>query len=138
MKSFVTFAQAVADETRLRIVHLVRDEALCVCELADILQMPQSTVSSHLQIIRKAGLLDSEKREKWVYYRLEARHRGLLQTMDKFFGLSTEADEVLKVDAMNAVGRLALREESCCPPPQALASRRPGARQNKPTHCCTP
>lgn len=136
MNNFVTFAQAVADETRLRIVHLVRDEALCVCELADILRMPQSSVSSHLQIIRKAGLLDSEKREKWVYYRLEPRHRALIQTMDKFFGLSAEADDVLKVDAMNAAGRLALREESCCPPPQALASRKHGARKNKPTNLC--
>lgn len=138
MNNFVAFAQAIADETRLRIVHLVRDEALCVCELADILRMPQSSVSSHVQVIRKAGLLDSEKREKWVYYRLAPRYRVLIQTMEKFFGLSTEADEVLKVDAMNAVVRLALREESCCPPPQALASRKPGARQNNPTKLCTP
>ena len=42
MNSAVMFARALADETRWRIVRLVMDQAFCVCELADILEMPQS------------------------------------------------------------------------------------------------
>ncbi|RYD17419.1 MAG: ArsR family transcriptional regulator, partial [Verrucomicrobiaceae bacterium] len=61
MTDIVTFSRALADPTRWRIVRLVMDDALCVCELADILEMPQSSVSSHVQVIRKAGLLESEK-----------------------------------------------------------------------------
>lgn len=65
-KNLVTFSRALAEPTRWRIIRLVLVDALCVCELADILEMPQSSVSSHVQIIRKAGLLESEKCEKWT------------------------------------------------------------------------
>jgi ArsR family transcriptional regulator len=67
MTNIVSFSRALGDATRWRIVRLVLDEALCVCELADILEMPQSSVSSHVQVIRRAGLLVSEKCEKWTY-----------------------------------------------------------------------
>jgi ArsR family transcriptional regulator len=108
----------------------VNDEALCVCELADILRMPQSSVSSHVQVLRNAGLLASERCEKWIYYRLERRYRSLFATLGKFFALSADDDSTLKPDAMRARIRLAQREQSCWPGPTVLdeaASR--GKRQ---------
>ncbi len=125
MKNVVAFAHALADETRWRMVQLVLNEPLCVCELADILDMPQSSVSSHMQVIKKAGLLDSEKCEKWIYYRVSANHRHLLQTMGEFFEVSPASDAVLKADAKNAVKRLAERDESCCPLPKDLTKLKP-------------
>ena len=122
MLELVKFSQALADETRWRILQLVRDEALCVCELADILKMPQSTVSSHLQIIRKAGLLASERREKWIYYRVETSYRTLLAGISKHFAVSPVTDATLAKDAKQAVKRLTQREASCCPGPQKLAT----------------
>ncbi|NLT72208.1 MAG: winged helix-turn-helix transcriptional regulator [Verrucomicrobiaceae bacterium] len=122
MSSLILFARALADPTRCRIIRLVIDEALCVCELADILEMPQSSVSSHVQIIRKAGMLDSEKCEKWTYFRIEPAYRRLLRNMEKFFdplGKETENE-----DAKKAAARLKQREGSCCPGPKRLASRR--------------
>jgi ArsR family transcriptional regulator len=124
MKNLVAYAHAVADETRWRILQLVLDRPLCVCELADILNMPQSSVSSHVQVIKRAGLLVSEKCEKWIYYRVASSHRGFILATGKFFGVSPEADSILKTDAKNAVKRLAEREESCCPLPTSLTSRR--------------
>ncbi|HEY3899154.1 MAG TPA: metalloregulator ArsR/SmtB family transcription factor [Chthoniobacter sp.] len=128
--TLVQFSHALSDETRLRILHLVNDEALCVCELADILRMPQSSVSSHVQVLRNAGLLASERCEKWIYYRLERRYRSLFATLGKFFALSADDDSTLKPDAMRARIRLAQREQSCWPGPTVLdeaASR--GKRQ---------
>ncbi|HYF35165.1 MAG TPA: metalloregulator ArsR/SmtB family transcription factor [Prosthecobacter sp.] len=124
MKNVVAFAQALADETRWRIVQLLRGEALCVCELADILRLPQSTVSSHVQVIRKAGLLESERCEKWIYYRVASSHRGLIQTLAKFFQTSPATDAVLRTDAKHAEKRLAERESECCPRPKTLGGRR--------------
>ena len=124
MKQLVTFNHALADETRWRIVQLLLHDALCVCELADILKMPQSSVSSHIQVIRKAEMLDSEKREKWIYYRVEERHQDLIQTLSSFFELSAETNSTLKTDAKNAIKRLAKREASCCPRPEELANPR--------------
>ena len=81
MSNVVSFSRALADPTRWRIVRLVMDDALCVCELADILEMPQSSVSSHVQIIRKAGLLESEKCEKWTYFQIHDDFRTLIGSL---------------------------------------------------------
>lgn len=122
MTNLVEFAKAVGDVTRWRIVRLVMDEALCVCELADILGMPQSSASSHVQVIRKAGLLESEKCGKWTYFRIDSQHLKLLRAIEAHFA---GADDWSADDA-RAVGRLAHREGSCCPGPKRLATRKPG------------
>lgn len=121
MTDVVTFSKALADPTRWRIVRLVLDDALCVCELADILEMPQSSVSSHVQIIRKAGLLESERCEKWTYFRIAPQLRELVVTLARELG--DEADAGRKADQAKAAQRLARREQSCCPGPKSLASR---------------
>ncbi len=122
MSHIVTFSRALADPTRWRIVRLVIEDALCVCELADILEMPQSSVSSHVQIIRKAGLLESEKCEKWTYFQIHRDYRKLIQSLAKFFSQSDH--RILENDAARSIQRLAKRENSCCPGPKTLAVRK--------------
>ena len=122
MENIVTFSRALADTTRWRIVRLVMNQALCVCELADILEMPQSSVSSHVQVIRKASLLESEKCEKWTYFRIDRKYRKLIASLEKFFADSDAT--ILATDAARSLQRLAQREDSCCPGPKSLTSRR--------------
>jgi ArsR family transcriptional regulator len=121
MTNPVTFSRALADPTRWRIIRLVMDDALCVCELADILDMPQSSVSSHVQVIRKAGLLDSEKCEKWTYFRITRAHLPLVRSIAKHFA---DDNELHPADTAKTAARLSQRENSCCPGPQQLATRR--------------
>lgn len=125
MKNVVLFAHALSDETRWRIVHLIFNEPMCVCELADILDMPQSSVSSHVQVIKKGGILDSERCEKWIYYRVAVNHRRLLSSISGFFEVSPASDAVLKADAAKAIKRLDERDESCCPLPKELSKLKP-------------
>lgn len=120
MTTPVIFCRALSDETRWRIVRLVMERALCVCELADILDMPQSSVSSHVQIIRKAGLLESETCGKWTYFRIMGEHLPLLHAMIRRFPDS----EILTDDMQKATARLARRESSCCIGPVKLARPR--------------
>lgn len=122
MKNIVLFAKALADSTRWRIIRLVMDDALCVCELADILEMPQSSVSSHVQVIRKAGILESEKCEKWTYFRIKPEYLKLLRDMERHF--EPHGEEAWSEDANKAAARLIQREGSCCPGPKKLASRK--------------
>ena len=122
MTNIVTFSRLLADATRWRIVRLVMDDALCVCELADILEMPQSSISSHVQIIRKAGLLESENCGKWTYFQIHRDYRKLIQSLVKFFGESDEA--ILGTDSERLIQRLAKRENSCCPGPKTLSVRK--------------
>jgi ArsR family transcriptional regulator len=120
MTSAVTFFQALADPTRWRIVRLVMDQALCVCELADILKMPQSSVSSHVQIIRKAGLLECETCGKWTYFRIHADSLPLLKSALKKFPKENQH----RIDTERAITRLAERETSCCQGPKKLIRNR--------------
>src|SRR5918998_910311 len=62
--------KALADPARLAIVNqLAAAEECCVCQL-ESLGLAQPTVSHHLKILRRAGLVESERRGTWVYYRL--------------------------------------------------------------------
>ena len=120
MDDLITFSHALADATRWRIIQLLFGEALCVCELADILDMPQSSVSSHLQVIRKANLLDSERCEKWVYYRVAEEFEPLLEDIKGHFAARSTNDATAERDAKRMKKRLAEREKSCCPAPKTL------------------
>jgi ArsR family transcriptional regulator len=120
MTSVVTISRALADETRWRIVRLAMDDALCVCELADILGMPQSSASSHVQIIRKAGLLEEETCGKWTYFRIARPWLPLLRKL----ALACDDASFHPDDAGKAARRLAERESSCCRGPKKLATRR--------------
>jgi ArsR family transcriptional regulator len=78
LKDFIRSSKALSDETRVRILNLLRHHELCVCQLMEILGMGQSTVSKHLGILKNAGLIEAEKRGTWSFYKLshdrENRH----------------------------------------------------------------
>jgi ArsR family transcriptional regulator len=120
MSEALRFFKVVSDTTRWRIVLLVLDRALCVCELADILRMPQSSVSSHVQVIRRAGLLESETCGKWTYFRIASAHVSILRLLMRRF----PDDGRFAGDAFRAERRLARRETSCCPGPVKLLKSR--------------
>jgi ArsR family transcriptional regulator len=121
MSHIVTFCHALADVTRWRIVRLVMNHALCVCELADILEMPQSSVSSHVQVLRKAGLLESEKCGKWTYFQILPEYRKLILNLAVFY--SESDSRIYPNDDTRCRNRLAIRATSCCPGPSKLPAR---------------
>ena len=62
--------KALADDNRLRIVAALDGRELCVCQLTELLSLATSTVSQHIAILRRAGVLASRKHGRWVFYRL--------------------------------------------------------------------
>lgn len=70
MRDAIRIFGALSDENRLRLLYALRHGELCVCQLIDLMGLSPSTVSKHLSILRDAGLLDSRKEGRWVYYRL--------------------------------------------------------------------
>jgi len=69
MLNISTIFKSLDDETRLRILSLLlEEEELCVCYLMDVLQLPQSTVSRHLALLKKAGWLKDRREGVWIYY----------------------------------------------------------------------
>jgi ArsR family transcriptional regulator len=62
--------RALGDDVRLRIVALLSHGELCVCHIEEALELMQSNASRHLGILRRAGIVRSVRRDKWVYYHL--------------------------------------------------------------------
>jgi ArsR family transcriptional regulator len=62
--------RAAADPCRIRILKLLREGELCVCEIMMALKRRQSTTSHHLSILKDAGLIKERKDGKWSRYRL--------------------------------------------------------------------
>ena len=65
--------RTLGDPVRLRILSIVANHAggeACVCDISSTFDLTQPTISHHLKVLREAGLLDSERRGTWVYYRV--------------------------------------------------------------------
>ncbi|MFF2650159.1 ArsR/SmtB family transcription factor [Streptomyces sp. NPDC058045] len=72
--------KALGDPVRLRLLSMIASRAggeVCVCDLTPVFALSQPTISHHLKLLKQAGLIDSERRGTWVYYRL------LPQTTDR-------------------------------------------------------
>jgi ArsR family transcriptional regulator, arsenate/arsenite/antimonite-responsive transcriptional repressor len=62
---------ALSDETRLRLLELLRAGEQCVCDLTDSLDTGQSRLSFHLKVLKDAGLVTDRREGRWVYYALD-------------------------------------------------------------------
>jgi len=69
----VDIFKALSEESRLRILSLVMEGEMCVCEIEAALQMTQSNASRHLTVLKKTGILDARKEAQWTYYRISDR-----------------------------------------------------------------
>jgi len=72
MRAFMNVTKALADENRIRMLLALRGSELCVCQITELFGLAPSTVSKHLSILFQAGLVESRKDGRWIYYQLPA------------------------------------------------------------------
>lgn len=70
MRKKVKLFKALSDQNRVRIIKMLEEREMCVCEMTVVLELATSTVSKHLSILRDAGLVIDRKEGKWVNYSL--------------------------------------------------------------------
>ena len=73
MNDLVMLFKALSDETRLRIIKLLEQGELCVCDITAALDMVQPKVSFHLSALKEAGLIKDRKQGKWIHYSLNEK-----------------------------------------------------------------
>lgn len=78
MREFLKITKALADSNRVRVVLILKGGELCVCQITELLRLAPSTISKHLSILHNAGLIESRKTERWVYYRLPGKEAPLM------------------------------------------------------------
>lgn len=104
MKREAQIFKALADETRLRILQLLADGELCVCELMAVLNLPQSTVSRHLSYLKNSGWLQDRRDGVWMYYRIDEKISALAGRL-----LPVLAEQ-LRLTSQGEADRLALEQ----------------------------
>jgi ArsR family transcriptional regulator len=81
--------KALSDPVRLRLLSVVASHIggeACVCELSAGIELSQPTISHHLKVLRTAGLVESQRRGSWVYYRVVPH---ALQRLSELLGADT-------------------------------------------------
>ncbi len=119
MRELLAITNALADESRVRaLVALTRGE-LCVCQIAELLQLAPSTVSKHLSILRQGGLVESEKRGRWIYYAIPAEPDDSARRSIEWVKDALAKDSRTLEDARRL--KIILKED-----PEELCRRQPG------------
>lgn len=98
MEDFIKQAKAIADPTRARMLKLLEERELCVCDITDIMGLGQSTASKHLGILKMAGLVESRKDGTWSYYKLSDNIRADNKNFLKFMASHINDDAQIKKD----------------------------------------
>ena len=111
----VTLFQALADQTRLRVLNLLNEGELCVCYFVAILDETQPKISRHLAYLRRAGLVNARRDGKWMHYSLAKPISPILDATLRALAVDRQMQRV----------RASL-ERACC------AVRLPAALENAP------
>jgi len=98
MRELALFYAALSDETRLRLLSLMRGGEVCVCHLQGVLKTNQPKISRHLAYLRRAGLVEARRDGKWMHYRLSKISGDLGKIMVRTFA-HLEAQAQIKKDS---------------------------------------
>ena len=113
--------KALGHPARLRILALLREGELCVCQVTEVLALAPSTVSEHLSLLRRSGFIDERKEGKWVFYALTSDQERL--TICHALWASLAGDATLAADVDRCARVRAMPLAAVC---RTLGSSAPG------------
>lgn len=102
MNELIKIFKALSDHNRLRIVKMLEEKSMCVCEITEILQLANSTVSKHLSILRNAGLIISEKEGRWINYKLNPNPPHYADALEEMIRTWINDDTIISQDKEKA------------------------------------
>lgn len=115
----------LADETRLRIMHLLAQAPLCVCHVQSVLGLSQVAVSKHLAYLRQRGLVEGCRHQQWMIYSLPKKQSRELQVQLRALQDCAQFDEVFRED----LRRMKNLEPDCCWVEKVLEKADPACRK---------
>ncbi len=103
MNKLTNIFKVLSDETRMRIIILLYQKELCVCELVEILKVPQSKISRNLSKLRDIDFVIFNRREKFIFYSLKKDNKVLINVIRNILEDIEEYEDVLE-DQKKLVG----------------------------------
>ncbi|KXG76146.1 ArsR/SmtB family transcription factor [Thermotalea metallivorans] len=73
MKEQIEIFKALSDENRIKILKMLSCRELCACDIQQNLDLTQPTISHHMKVLQQTGLIQWEKRGKWIFYRINQK-----------------------------------------------------------------
>ncbi|MBI9101010.1 MAG: helix-turn-helix transcriptional regulator [Spirochaetales bacterium] len=84
MDMMINRLKALSDTNRFRILMMLTERDLCVCEILEVLDIAGGTLSNHLKILKNADLIDQNKEGRWILYALkDEATREFLRSLEK-------------------------------------------------------
>lgn len=97
MRKTLDTLKALGEENRFRIAIALREKRMCVCEIHEILNISNSTLSSHLKTLRYAGIIDQKKDGRWIDYFLNKNNKTAIEILDLLYK-SMENKSIIEKD----------------------------------------
>ena len=114
MRELIKVFKALSDETRIRMLELLSQGELCVCEIMQALEISQTRASRNLGILKEAGLLQDRRQGQWIFYSIDKEGLNNYAHLREFLreGLGEDATIARDKEALGQAIRKCLRE--CC------------------------
>jgi len=74
MENILELFKILSDETRFRILSLLNNQELCVCELVELMDLSQPKVSKHIAKLRQSKVVSTSRNEQFIYYSINKNH----------------------------------------------------------------
>jgi ArsR family transcriptional regulator len=105
--------RALADRTRLRVLNLLREQELCVCNFVYVLKTSQPKISRHLAYLRRMGLVATRREGLWMHYRVVPPTDPAINSVLEQILAALDADPQMQRDRENL-------EKACCAPKESI------------------
>jgi len=113
MRDLAKAFKALSDETRIRMLKLLFEGELCVCEIMQVLEISQSRASRNLGILREAGLLKDRRDGQWVHYSLSKESVTSYAPLLELLNQSLNQDETILKDKEKFKEVVKLGKQGC-------------------------
>jgi ArsR family transcriptional regulator len=109
MEKTANLLKVLSDENRLKILFMLKEKSMCVCEILSLLKITGATLSAHLKILKLNGIVASKKDGRWIEYSLTDKNvLGILGFIETIIEDKSEINE-----ARRKIRSLAKRETIC-------------------------
>lgn len=124
MPTLTTIAHALSDPNRIRLLVACLDQERCVCQLVELIDLSNASISKHLATLKNAGLLESRREGRWVHYQTPSTPDAIITDAFAFIRTHALSDHQIQAD------QIKLREIDAIDPTELAKMQRTG--------CCTP
>lgn len=120
LRETMAITKALADANRVRMLLALRGGELCVCQITELFSLAASTTSKHLSILYQAGLVNSRKEGRWIYYSLpgKAAAEPLREVTRWIHGAVAEdariTEDAARLKKVMAMDPVELCRKQCC------------------------